>query len=311
VVIAIDIGGGHVTCALVDSREVCRKSTVALGERRLEPTLEVVEEMVDGLLREKGAKAPDCAGVALAFPGIVAGDRGRVLATPHGKFEDALECDLPAWSERTFGLPLHLENDARLALLGEWWCGAARGFEDVVMVTLGTGIGGAAMTGGRLLASRNHRAGAIGGHLPVTLAGRPCICGGHGCAEAEASTWALPAICADQPGFESSWLAAEREIEFRTLFEHYDAGDRVSAAVLDHCCQVWGTLAVTLVNAYDPELLVFGGAVMSRGDEILPRIRAQVEDRAWTAGPTVQIARAALADDAPLYGAIPLLGLSQ
>lgn len=253
----------------------------------------------------------DCAGVSLAFPGIVDDDRGCVLATPAEKFADAVDCDLPAWSERAFGLPMRIENDARLALLGEWWCGAAKGFDDVVMVTLGTGIGGAAMTGGRLLASRHRQAVAIAGHLPVTLNGRGCLCGGHGCAEAEASTWALTEICAEQPGFATSSLATESEIDFRTLFDHYDAGDGVAAAALDHCCRVWGTLAVTLIHAYDPELLVFGGAVMSRGDDILPRIRALVEARAWTPGRTVRLARAALADDAPLYGAIPFLGLSK
>jgi glucokinase len=309
--IAIDVGGGHVTCALVDDHEVRRKATVAVCEARLKPTLDVLEDMAHRLLVEEGAAVSRCSGVSLAFCGIVDGDRGCVLATLDDKFEDALDCDLPAWSERTFGLPLHIENDARLALLGERWCGAAKGFDDVVMVTLGTGIGGAAMTGGRLLTSRHRQAGAIGGHLPVTLNGRRCLCGGHGCAEAEASTWALPEICVEQPGFATSSLAAESEIDFRTLFEHYDAGDIVAAAVLDHCCQVWGTLAVTLVHAYDPELLVFGGAAMSRSDDILPRIRALVEGRAWTPGRTVQIARAALADDAPLYGAIPLLGLSK
>ena len=308
--IAIDIGGGHLTCALVDEREVRRKATAAVRDLRLEPSLDILEEMARRLLEEESAASSDCAGVSLAFPGIVDGERGCVLATPEEKFADALDCDLPAWSKRTFGLPLHIENDARLALLGEWWCGAAKGFDDVVMVTLGTGIGGAAMIGGRLLTSRHRQAGAIGGHLPVTLTGRRCLCGGHGCAEAEASTLALPEICRDQPGFATSSLAAESEIDFRTLFEHYDAGDDVAAAVLDHCCRVWGTLAVTLVNAYDPELLVFGGAVMSRGNDILPSVRALVEGRAWTPGRTVQIAHAALADDAPLYGAIPVLGLS-
>lgn len=309
--IAIDIGGAHATCALVDDREVRRKATTTVREARLKPTLDVLEEMARRLLDEEQAVASDCAGVSLAFCAIVDDDRGCVLATLDEKFEDALDCDLPAWSERTFGLPLRIENDARLALLGEWWCGAAKGFDDVVMVTLGTGIGGAAMIGGRPLASRHRQAGVIGGHLPVTLTGRRCLCGGHGCAEAEASTWALPEICAEQPGFATSSLASESEIDFRTLFEHYDAGDGVAAAVLDHCCQVWGTLAVTLVHTYDPELLVFGGAVMTRGDDILPRIRALVEGRAWTPGRTVRIARAALADDAPLYGAIPFLGLSK
>jgi glucokinase len=309
--IAIDIGGRHVTCALVDDHGVCRKATGAVGEARLKPTLAVLEEMAHRLLDEEGAAASSCAGVSLAFCGIVDDDRGCVLATLDDKFEDAIACDLPAWSERAFGLPLRMENDARLALLGEWWGGAARGFEDVVMVTLGTGIGGAAMTGGRLLASRHRQAGAIGGHLPVMLTGRRCLCGGHGCAEAEASTWALPEICAEQPGFAKSSLATEPAIDFGTVFEHYDAGDGVAAAVLDHCCRVWATLAVTLVHAYDPELLVFGGGAMSRADDILPRVRALVDDRAWTPGRTVRIARAALAEDAALYGAIPFLGLAQ
>jgi glucokinase len=308
--IAIDIGGGHATCGLVDDQQVRRKATAVLSEARLKPTLVVLEEMTHRLLDEERAVASDCAGVSFAFCGIVDDEGGRVLATPEEKFEDALECDLPAWSEQTFGLRLRLENDARLALLGEWWCGAATGFDDVVMVTLGTGIGGAAMIGGQLLSSKHRQAGAIGGHLPVTLGGRGCLCGGYGCAEAEASTWALPQICAEQPGFATSSLAAEPQLDFRTLFEHYDLGDCVAVAVLDHCCQVWGTLAVTLANAYDPELLVFGGAVMRRGDDILPCIQDIVDGRAWTPGRTVRIARAKLADDAPLYGAIPFLGLT-
>ncbi len=309
--VAIDIGGGHVTCALVDGHGVRRKATEVVREAQLTPTLAVLEDMARRLLDEEGAAASDCAGVSLAFCGIVDDDRGSVLATLDDKFEDAIACDLPAWSQRAFGIPLRIENDARLALLGEWWRGAARGFDDVVMVTLGTGIGGAAMTGGRLLASRHRQAGAIGGHLPVTTTGRRCLCGGHGCAEAEASTWALLEICAEQPGFATSSLATEPAINFRTVFEHYDAGDGVAAAVLDHCYEVWATLAVTLVHAYDPELLVFGGAVMSRADDILPRVRVLVDERAWTPGRTVRIARAALADDAPLYGAIPFLGLAQ
>jgi glucokinase len=166
------------------------------------------------------------------------------------------------------------------------------------------------MVDGRLLASRNHQAGVIGGHIPVNLDGRSCRCGGSGCAEAEASTWALPSICADWGGFAESSLAREERIDYGTLFRHYDAGDAVAAAVLERSYDVWATLAVTLIHAYDPEVLVLGGAVMRRGEEVLPRIRASVYDRAWTPGRRVRIEPAALGDDAPLYGAIPLLGLA-
>lgn len=308
--IAVEVGGGHTTCALVDVSGVLDRTVVDGVDSRLTTTLETVEDGVRSLLAAAGAAPTDCIGVSVAFCGIVDAARGRVVAAPQEKFEDARELDLAGWSRHAFGLPLHLENDARLALLGEHWAGAGRGFQDVAMITLGTGIGGAAMVDGRLLASRHHQAGAIGGHMPVSVDGHPCKCGGRGCAEAEASTWALPAICAAWPGFAESSLAQEERIDYRTLFHHWDAGDAVAAAVLERSCDVWATLAVALIHAYDPEVLILGGAVMRRSDEVLPRIQARVRDRAWTPGRTVRIEEAALRGDAPLYGAIPLLGLA-
>lgn len=308
--IAVEVGGGHTTCALVDGSGVLDKMLVDGVDSRLTTTLETVEVGVRRLLAAAGAAPADCIGVSVAFCGIVDARRGRVVAAPQGKFEDAREFDFAGWSRDTFGLPLHIENDARLALLGEHWAGAARGFQDVAMITLGTGIGGAAMVDGRLLASRHHQAGVIGGHIPVSIDGRQCRCGGRGCAEAEASTWALPAICAAWPGFAESSLAQEERLDYRTLFRHCDAGDAVAAAVLERSCDVWATLAVALIHAYDPEVLLLGGAVMRRSEEVLPRIHARVRDRAWTPGRTVRIEEAALRGDAPLYGAIPLLGLA-
>jgi glucokinase len=308
--IAVEVGGGHATCALVDGSGVLDKTLVDGVSTSLARTLETVEAVVRELLAAAGVVPKDCIGISVAFCGIVDPGSCRVVATPQGKFEDASELDLAGWSRDAFGLQLRLENDARQALVGEHWAGAARGFQDVALITLGTGIGGAAMVDGRLLASRNHQAGVIGGHIPVNLDGRACRCGGSGCAEAEASTWALPSICADWGGFAESSLAREERIDYGTLFRHYDAGDAVAAAVLERSYDVWATLAVTLIHAYDPEVLVLGGAVMRRGEEVLPRIRARVHDRAWTPGRRVRIDASALGDDASLYGAIPLLGLA-
>jgi glucokinase len=308
--IAVEVGGGHTTCALVDSSRVLDRTSVDGDTTSLAGTLEKVEVGVRALLAVAGAVPEECIGVSVAFCGIVDAGSGRVLATPEGKFEDASELDLAAWSRDAFGLQLRLENDTRQALLGEHWAGAARGFQDVALITLGTGIGGAAMVDGRLPVSRHHQAGVIGGHIPVSTDGRACRCGGRGCAEAEASTWALPSICAGWDGFADSSLAREERIDYATLFRHYDAGDAVAAAVLERSCDVWATLAVALIHAYDCEVLVLGGAVMRRSEEVLPRIRARVYDRAWTPGRNVRIEQTALGGDASLYGAIPLLGLA-
>jgi glucokinase len=204
-------------------------------------------------------------------------------------------------------LPFFLENDARLALLGEYAFGAARGAQDVVMVTLGSGIGGAALINGRLLESKHGLAGTIGGHLPVVLDGRLCSCGNRGCAEAEASTVVLGEIYPRQPGAEHGLLNDKRTIGFAQLFDAADAGDEPAVSALDHCLRVWSALTVGLIHAYDPEVVVFGGSVLHRAADILPRLQEYVHNHAWTPGRTVPLRKAALGSNAALLGAIPLL----
>ena len=92
--------------------------------------------------------------------------------------------------------------------------------------------------------------------------GRPCTCGGVGCVEAEASTWALPDVCRATPGFEASALARRERLDFEALFACAAEGDAVAAAVRDRCLRVWAAGAVAMVHAWDPEVLVIGGGVM-------------------------------------------------
>lgn len=230
----------------------------------------------------------------------------RVVST-NLKFEDALGLDLPGWCQTEFGIPFALENDARMALLGEWYAGAAQGAEDVVMITLGTGVGGAVLAGGKPLRTRQVQGGCIGGHIPVLFTGRRCTCGAFGCMEAEASGWALPSIAKEWPGFDSSRLAKIDTINFRSLFEFAREGDRVSIELRDRCLHIWACGTVGLVHMFGPERVIFGGGVMRSGDEILPYIRDYVRKYSWTPNGTVSILPAALGNDAALLSAIPLL----
>jgi glucokinase len=193
-VLAIDLGGSHVTCAVVRGNTILSSKSLGVGAgSNLEPLLPQLCQTMTELLRTAGISVADCSAVVLGFCGIVNAREKRVLAT-NAKFDDAPGLDLSRWCEQEFHLPFMLENDARLALLGEYRCGAARGSADAVMITLGSGIGGAALLDGHLLQSRHGLAGTIGGHLPVVLEGRLCTCGNLGCAESEASTVSLPDI---------------------------------------------------------------------------------------------------------------------
>lgn len=304
--LAVDLGGSHAACAVVADHEVVAVETVSLeAARGLGGALPAIAGALRRAASSAGVSTSDCAGLAFGFCGLVDSTAGRVLST-NAKYDDAPRLPLPAWCRETFGLPLRIENDARLALLGERHAGAAQGCDDVVMMTLGTGIGGVAMIGGRLLRGKHFQAGVLGGHLVVDFEGRPCTCGGIGCVEAEASTWSLPGLCRGVPGFEASALAAAEPLGFEGLFAFAAEGDRVALEVRDRCLRVWAAGAVAMIHAWDPEVLVIGGGVM-RNAAVLPAIEAHVHRHAWTPWGQVAVRAAALGDRAALLGAVPLL----
>lgn len=305
--LAIDFGGSHATCAVVEDASILTSRVQSNdGHAKLGEFLPSIADCLHSLLERCRLLPGNCKAVVMGFCGLVDSDHGRVLST-NGKYDDAPGLDLSRWANDAFGLPFRIENDARLALLGEQYAGAARGSSDIVMMTLGTGVGGAAMIGGHLLRGKHFQAGCLGGHFPVEINGRRCTCGNVGCVEAEASTWALPEICRSCPGFECSLLRDETKIDFSTLFGAIDAGDRFAEDILSHCTRVWGAGAVSLVHAYDPEIVVVGGGVMSRWPMIIPGIREYVSEHAWTPWGKVEVRAAELGNNGALLGAIPLL----
>ena len=304
--LTIDLGGSHASGALMNEAGILAQRTIPATAQCFRDVLAPLEIMIGSLFSTAGVERESCSGIAFGFPGAVDCWTSRVLST-NAKFEDAIHFDFQKWALEQFGCRVVLENDARLALIGEHYHGAAQGFGDAVMVLLGTGIGTAVLLGGKPLRGEKNQAGSLGGHLPVRLDGRRCTCGGIGCAEAEASTWALPAICREWPGFLQSLLATEDVIDFRALFAAMEKGDLVAKAVFEHCMDVWSTLAVGLTHAYSPQVIVLGGGVMARATEILPTLQARLNRNAWTPGGAVTIKASALGSSAALHAAIPLL----
>jgi glucokinase len=305
--IGIDLGGSHATISLVKDDQILGSHRVSLDSAQpLRPALDLFAEAIRQLLAKLQIDATQCEGLALGFCGLADARIGRVVST-NKKYEDAPSIDFETWSRQELGLRFAIENDARMALLGERHAGAARGCDDVVMITLGTGIGGAAMIGGKLLRGKHAQAGCLGGHLLAKVGGRPCTCGAIGCLEAEASGWSLPLLASEWPGFSASRLAGQDNIDFKTLFELADSEDRVAVEILDYCLNVWAAGAVGLIHAYDPERIVMGGGVMSSAAIILPYIQTYVNQHAWTPWGKVEIVAAQLGNNAGLFGAIPLL----
>ncbi len=302
-VLALDLGGSHVGCAVVNDGRVLAASRIDTHADSITKLLPEIRASLLQVCSAVGIDPKDCKGMGVGVPSLVDRRSGEILSA-FNKFADFNTADLRAWSESTFGLPIQIENDASLALLGEHCAGAAKGIADVVLVTLGTGIGVSAMLQHQLVHSRLGHAGCLGGHFIVRFDGRRCACGNVGCAEAEASTSVLPSVAVNWPNFSNSSLARELDLNFAVLFRAMDAGDVVAREILDHCIAVWSALAVTLVHAYGPQLMLFGGGVMRRDEEILGSVRAFVKRHAWKSSRgSTQIEAAFLGEEAAFIGA--------
>lgn len=304
--LAIDLGGTHATIAILDHSIIVASRSLDLDSAQgLASVLPLFADTAKALMSEQKLKPADLAGIGFSSCGLIDSRTGRVLST-NQKWDDATSLDIPRWGREQLGLRLRIENDARMALLGEWYAGAARQCNDVVMITLGTGIGGAAMIDGKLVRGKHSQAGNLGGHIPVLFNGRQCTCGSIGCAEAEAAGWSLPLVLRDWPGFAASKLANE-PLNFERLFYWAKEGDRVALEVRDRCLRVWAADAVGLVHSFDPELVVIGGGVMRSASTIIPFVEDFVQKHAWTPWGKVQVRVAELGNNAGLLGAIPLL----
>jgi glucokinase len=300
--LAVDFGGRRIKLGLVaDGVVIAQAVFPSQADQPLRTQLGTVADALKQLCEEQGTKPGACAGVAFAYPSIIDVPRARIL-DHFDKFGDAASLDLRAWAHEQLGLPLAIDNDARMALAGEWCHGAGAGCQNVVMVTLGTGLGVSAVIEGHLLRGVHGQAGILGGHLTANYNGSACVCGNIGCAEAEASTWALPRLTQAEPRFAGSALSREPALDFATVFRLAAQGDPCSITLRDHCLRVWSALAVSLIHAYDPELLILGGGVMGSADKILPAIRDYVGRHAHTPWGKVRIAASTLGDRAALLG---------
>lgn len=298
-----DLGGTDIKLGLVQDGEIAARQTLpAEAGDGLRRRLPVLRDALIGLCRAQGLTPGGCAGLGMAVPCIVDSRQGRVLSVPNGKYDDAATVDLVAWARQELGLPLKLENDAHAALLGEWKHGAGEGCDNLVMITLGTGIGCSVMVEGYALRGCNYRAGLLGGHIVMTPGGRACIHPGGGCVEAEVGTWALPAAARSTPGYDSSELRHCETVEYKAIFSLAAEGDAAAILLAQRAIQYWGAMLVSLVHLFDPQRVILGGGIMRSADAILPGLCDFVAANSWSAGSPVEIVRARCLTDAALLG---------
>ena len=305
-ILAIDLGGTVIKLGLVrDGELAATRKCEAKSSGGLRPRLPEIQNGFESICSEQDLGFSDCQGIGVSCPGLVDGRSRRVVST-NEKYEDVVDFDLEGWAEERFGLPLRLENDAHAALLGEWQYGAGRGVDNAVMLTLGTGIGCSVLLQGRPLRGKHWQAGLLGGHIIVNPDGHPCTCPCRGCAEAEASTWALPSLVREHPGYAESELSRLPSVDYQTLFQLAGRGDAAAKDIRDRSLYIWGATVVSLIHLFDPERVILGGGIMHSADIIIPWIQQFVDENAWIAWGRVEVVRAEYLDTASLLGASAL-----
>jgi glucokinase len=300
--IVVDLGGTRIKIGLVLDGELVDKEIIpSYSDDGFLPRLYTIEQIINRILRETRTDISELSGIGISIPGIVDSKANKVLAI-NEKFNDIICFDFNEWVGKRWGISCVLENDARAALIGEWQYGTGKACDNIVLITLGTGIGGAALIDGKLLNGRHYQAGCLGGHFVVNLQGGKCTCGNFGCAESEASSWKLPELYRNHPNFKQSLAFEKKLLDFKLMFDLVAQEDTVSEEILNHCLETWSAVAITMIHAYDPEKVIFGGGVMKSKDRILPFIQNRVNERAWTPWGKVKVEAAHFGDEAGMLG---------
>jgi glucokinase len=308
VVLGIDIGGNHIRAGMVDPDGAILASRTIDTPADLDSFLPSLRQAIHWLVE---ATAPP-AGAGIGCKGIINPDSTMVETLPGAlHFLEGLRLS------DIVGLPLEIpvfaDNDARVALAGEMVWGAARNCEHALMLTLGMGVGGAVLSGGRLLRGHSGVAGHLG-HITIDPDGSVCTCGNRGCLETVFSARAIEgeAWSAVHRGCSSLLTTLFREqpqlLSCRTIFQAAREGDDLAQAIVYKAIRGLAAAVAGLLHVFDPEVVIIGGQVADAGADLLIPLQQEVWERSrGLVGRDVPIVEQQVADRSGIVGAAGLV----
>lgn len=296
--IGIDIGGTDTKIGLVDVHNKLLDSVCipTKAERPADEVIRTVAETALSILDKNGIAMEQCVGVGIGVPGTVDRKKGIVRYSNNIRWED-----VPLVKEMSTYLPIPVEiaNDADCAALGETIAGAGKECSDVVMITLGTGVGGGVVLDGEIYEGRGIGGSELG-HMVIVENGEPCTCGRRGCLEAYASATALK---------REAKRASKKELIPSEIFALAKQGDPDMKEVVEIYIRRLGLGIVNIVNIFRPQLVLLGGGISGQGESLLVPLRRILREECFGGerGDVPEIEEAVLGNNAGIIGAAGLL----
>lgn len=282
IAIGIDIGGTSIKGAGITKEgkvlEVFSMPVIK-GDSQ-DATINKLIEAINNYIKEQGFKKEEILGIGLGVPGVMDTKAGVITYSNNLQWYDLPIVDL---IEKGTGLKVKITNDANAAALGEAKYGAGKKYKNIIMVTLGTGVGGGIIIDGKIFEG-NLGKGAELGHSVLVLDGEQCSCGRKGCFEAYASATALirdTKRAMDKNKKSKCWEISEKlgKVDARVAFEAEKAGDEVGHQLVENYVKYLGEGCLNYFNIFRPEALILSGGIANEGEYLLSRLRKYFEDR--------------------------------
>ena len=277
-IIGIDLGGTNIKGAIFNAKFKTIRENSILTEASQGPdhVLSRIKEMIKDLINHAGVSLNSIRCMGLGIPGLLDPNRGLSIFSPN----------FPGWEnihivdsmKNHFDFPVFIDNDVRVNLYGEWKYGVGIGYKNIVLITLGTGLGSGIVNDGKILYGTTFSAGEIG-HMNMYRNGRPCRCGSSGCLGRYVSAIGMvntfkEKLQVGRTSIVQNWINHKHDqVEAFMISEAYDQGDSLAIEVMHETGTLLGFGLANVINLLNPEIVIIGGGMSAAGDRLLKPVR--------------------------------------
>ncbi|WP_138754108.1 ROK family protein [Paenibacillus sinopodophylli] len=284
-VIGIDLGGTNIKSAIFNTefKTIHERSDTTEAAKGPAHVLYRIQEIVHEMLLIEGIHQTSIKCIGMGIPGLLNPDEGLSIFSPN--FPDWENIHVVNQMKRYFDVPVFIDNDVRVNMYGEWLFGAGAGYKNLVLITLGTGLGSGIVNDGKAVYGATSSAGEIG-HMNMYREGRPCRCGSSGCLGRYVSAIGMVKTLTDKlekgrSSMISQWVEDDwTAITGLMISEAYDLGDSLAIEVMHETGRLLGFGLSNVINLLNPEIIIVGGGMSAAGDRLLNSVRDTVGNHA-------------------------------